>query len=596
MSDYKLVNLVDAGLEDISTQITLPVISSTNSNTFQSFTALTVSPNQITFNVQIPSLGMTFKRNVLIQTKCRLRIDFADKGVAEYWQPNQQLFAYGLSNALQAFPLNSSFATIQAQINDSVLTLSSKDVLSALLKMSNYEELAKTNSLCPSLIDSFYNDYRDGIGSNSNVLGNYANSSYAKEYQPRGCFPAVITDLNGNVLPFVLHADADGTNPYPSIYIEFQTTEPLLFLSPFSSGAGNNQANFVGINAMTMTMTILANAGSYMMSNASYGVLNVDDGKSYPTISNVSLVEFKECQALFNFQTVPPQLYDKVLPKNVVNFNQYTCYPTSNNAPIPSAITNPLGLRNILQSTNLQLNQIPSKILIYVKAHDKTSYESNSFMKINKIDISFAGKAGLLTGCNEQQLYNLSVKNGLQENFYEFSGLGMSSTLDRNGDVNIQSVPTIGSVLVIDPASDLSLEPQYSNMSSGQFNFSFSITVTNQAKYTITPTIYILCVNSGLFITENGKSTFTTGMLSQEQVLDTKRKEAITDTHTYNTEIVGGSIENIAGIHKHVKKMYSRNSEKEKELDKEAGEVVPEAGAMSSGAVHHKKKVHKYTK
>lgn len=332
MSDYKLVNLVDAGLEDIANELTLPIICASSSNTFQNFNALTISKNQIQFNIQIPSLATSFKRNILIQSKCKLKIDFNGGATVGYWKAGEQLFCYGKSNALQAFPLNSAFSTIQSQINNSNITLSSREVLPALLKMCNYEELARTNSLCPSLVDSFYYDYSDGLNSNSNVLGNYASSTFAKEYQPRGCFPVVVTDMDGDEVPFSFIADEDGTNPYPSIYLEFLTTEPILFLSPFSSGVSSNQANFLGINGLTMTFTIASSAGNYMMSNASYALL--EDETQNETISNVELIGFTECRALFNFQTIPPQLYDKILPKNVLNFNQYTCYPTSNNSAI----------------------------------------------------------------------------------------------------------------------------------------------------------------------------------------------------------------------------------------------------------------------
>ena len=136
-------------------------------------------------------------------------------------------------------------------------------------------------------------------------------------------------------------------------------------------------------------------------------------------------------------------------------------------------------------------------------------------------------------------------------------------------------------------------------MSSGQFNLSFNVSVTNQsATKTITPTIYVVVVNSGLFITEDGKSLFNTGMLSQEQVLETKSKNAITDTHTYEQEIVGGSIENIGGIHKYVKKLFSKNGEKKRELDHDVGEKAVNASGMSAGSMSSgsmRKKIHKYT-
>lgn len=77
--------------------------------------------------------------------------------------------------------------------------MSTRDVMAALLKMYNYEELARYNSLTSSLIDSFYQNYYDGLGSNNNVLANYSVGWFSKEYQPHGCFPVKMfcTAANG---------------------------------------------------------------------------------------------------------------------------------------------------------------------------------------------------------------------------------------------------------------------------------------------------------------------------------------------------------------------------------------------------------------
>ena len=60
-------------------------------------------------------------------------------------------------------------------------------------------------------------------------------------------------------------------------------------------------------------------------------------------------------------------------------------------------------------------------------------------------------------------------------NYYEFSGSGNSNTYQGVPTV----VPTIGSILCIDPAIDLGTDPQYTNMSSGQYNMQFTVTLEN---------------------------------------------------------------------------------------------------------------------
>jgi hypothetical protein len=151
----------------------------------------------------------------------------------------------------------------------------------------------------------------------------------------------------------------------------------------------------------------------------------------------------------------------------------------------------------------------------------------------------------------------------------------------------------------------LSIADQYSNMSSGQYNMQFEIELENQSRIVddeVTPTIYLVCVNSGIFITENGSSSFRTGLLNQEMVLETKTKDAVMDTHSYENKIVGGSIENINSVHKHMKLNFHKASEQEHLLDNEQGEAIPRlsnpansmhaSGMAASGM--SKRRIHKF--
>lgn len=206
MDSYKLVNVVDSTLEDITSTITLPIISGSNSSTYQTFNAQSGSAgsNQVQFNVQLPSLNTCISRHVLLQSKVTLKIDFEGGTQAGYWSANQVLFNYGNCNSLQSFPINSLFNTVNANLNNANINCPTQEILPALLKMFNYEELAKYNSLTPSLVDSFYQNFQDGLLSNNNVMGNYAIGTFAKEYQPRGVFTVSLT------------TDPAGTNPLPN--------------------------------------------------------------------------------------------------------------------------------------------------------------------------------------------------------------------------------------------------------------------------------------------------------------------------------------------------------------------------------------------
>ena len=574
MSDFKLVNIVDSQLEDIASELTLPVISGSSSNNYQTFNSqASTGTGQMQFNIQIPSLQTAVSRHFLVQSEVTLKINFATGP----WSADQVLFNYGYSNSLQAFPLNSLFNTLQSNINNATVSVNTRDVLAGLLKMYNYRELAQYNSLTPSLPDSFYLNYADGLGSNNNVLSNYSNGGFDKKFQPRGVYPVKLYDSNmAEMNSLQVKADGNGTAP-PFVYLKFTTTEPLLFLSPYISAHSNNQSAFLGLNNLTIT----ANMGdaTRCMSNGSYADKS---GVSTATISSVDYVSYTGAKLLLNFLTIPPVMFSKIEPKNVVNYNQYTSFNYSSGQSIPAKSTSTVAFNNI------QLNQIPSRMLIFARKSQMTTYDSNSFMCIKSVSINFGNKSGLLSSCNSIQLYDMSVRNSLQMNYYEYSGVGISN--DTQGVP--KNMSTIGSILSIDPAIDLSIDSQYSNSSGGQFNMQFDLQLFNQGDEEITPTLYLVVVNSGIFVTENGASSFLTGLLNQEMVLETKTHDAITDTHSYDKKMVGGSIENIAGVHKHLKQAFSKASEKEKIIDKEGSGMS--AGNLSSDIQGAKRRIHKY--
>ena len=589
-SDFKLVNIVDSVLEDISNEITLPVVTGATSKTYQNFPSVVGGNNlsQIQFNVQVPSLQTVVSREVMIQVQITLQVNLATPPTAG-WGNEVSLFNYGVTNSLCAFPFNSLVSTIQTQINNANPSISTNQVLPALLKMYSYEEFAKYNSITPALPDSFYQNYAQGLASNSNILGNFANGSYDKTFAPRGVFPVSMTQ-NNQQIGYQVTSTAAGENPYNSFLITFTTIEPLLFLSPFISGDSKNKSGLLGLNNLTFTMNL--GSANRLLSNASYIGGN-------PTISSVQLSNVSGIvnpTLLFTFLTIPPQLYSKLEPKNICNYTNYQPYQFTQALALPAYVNNPIPYQTLTFS-NIQLNQIPSKLIIFVQNGNLGAYDSNWFLTINSCTINFNNQSGLLSSANQFQLYEMSKNNGLQMTFYEFSGQGVSSVAN-NGIPQI--VPTIGSILVIDPAIDLGLGAQYTDGSSGQFNLQVQISIGNQSATAITNvTGTIIAVNSGIFITENGTSSMQTGLITQEMALETKSKHAVLDKSTYENEIVGGSISNLGALHKHLKLKYHRAVENEHMLDHEPGESLDDlagsmsAGAMSAAGIHKHRKEHK---
>jgi hypothetical protein len=198
-----------------------------------------------------------------------------------------------------------------------------------------------------------------------------------------------------------------------------------------------------------------------------------------------------------------------------------------------------------LTSQSIQLNQIPDLILITARvpmSSQNWNYAS-SFLAIEGISVNFNNSSGLLASATQQDLYNLSFRNGSAQNFYEFRG---EADVNNNTTGGVSKVATTGSLLVMNPVFDYSLPSYLSSSSLGQYQFQFNLRVKNQYDFTVQqPEICIITINSGIFATQQGTSQIFTGILSKEQVLRTKEQNPV--PHLASAEyqrLVGGKLMN----------------------------------------------------
>ena len=167
-------------------------------------------------------------------------------------------------------------------------------------------------------------------------------------------------------------------------------------------------------------------------------------------------------------------------------------------------------------------------------------YNTSGFLTQSGISISFNNKSGILASANAQQLYNLSSKNGSCQTWQEFAGGYFGNAVTGAGAL----VPSIGSLIVLNPSLDFGLDDTLSASSLGQFNFMITINGFNQYPYSIQPEIVVITANSGLFITEAGVSQTYQGILSKTDVLNAKAQKPVIDTEEYK-RLVGGKLSNI---------------------------------------------------
>jgi len=534
--DFK-PHLVKDSRFNISDTVQFSVASGASSNTYQNFVATSASASNISFNIQVPSESIVLDRTVLLDMQINVVLNISNV-------PNgEDAFLYGTDFCFQSFPLNSLFTTAQATINNSSVSCNLQDIKDALLCMMAQDDLAKYQGGTPTQRD-IYQQYAVSNQVNNDVFNGIQGADLNSWFVPRGSYPLTSYNVVRSVAGVPTDNDVRSTGANNSWVIELSArfVEPI-FLSPFLFGADytyNNQG-LVGINQFNLVLNIDSSLKRVASMRDKGYTVNIALNQASP---------FGSPLLLCNFLTSQPT--DLIKAKNSIQFYDMPRYITgiSNTSPIPA------GASQTITCQNIQLNQIPDMFLIFARVpmSSQTIYNSASFLPINSISVNFNNSSGLLSTASKYELWRISRRNGCQLSWQEWCGQVSFSqqrqVLDPSAEPSL--ISTVGSVLVLNPAYDLSLPSYLSNGSLGQFSFQINVNVQNN--YTdslgiavqIQPEVVIVCLNAGVFTTISGNSAVYTGLLTKEIVLNTSQSGEEYDRNEYE-RLVGGSLANRVG-------------------------------------------------
>lgn len=551
MTDFKTILLKDSRLADITDNLTFAVQSGAANTTYQQFTAVSTSNSSATFTIQIPSESIVINRELLISTGITFTLTIPNVAAGA------TALNWGLNAALQAFPFNKLITTATSTINNTTVSINEQDVIDCLLRFNDSRELYRYNSTTPTLPDQAYYNYSDAVGTNNNPLATWANQSYDTDQAPRGSFPVSIQAFNSadNYANPVttLVSPANGTTF--KLVIATQVTEPL-FLSPFIFGNPEyNMGGIAGVNTINFVFNIDSSAKRLMSlaSTIGGGAASIVLGSSVANYAPPAAVNYSQggtytnpfaggnTRMLFNFLST--QASDLIPSRNVCPYMDFPRYLSQ--STLSSSIAN--GDKATITSQNIQLNQLPDYFIIVVRKPMslQTPYDSASFLTINNISINLNNQAGLLSSATPQDLWRMSINNHSTQSWVAFSGKANATSV--NGLPVSSGVATTGSMLVINPAKDLSLPDYLSCSSIGQFNFQFSVNVSNFSGASLQPEILVITANSGIFVTQAGSSVIYTGILTKQMVVDTKaEKSADPVTSAEHKRMIGGSHHNMS--------------------------------------------------
>ncbi|QIG59393.1 putative major capsid protein [Dishui Lake virophage 6] len=542
--------------------------------TVAEFAAISQNQNSHTYNIQVPSETTIIDRRVIWESTVVARISVpaaaATAAVAAGVAGNTPLASLGYTNALGPFPLHSACLTQQFTINNNSVSINMNDVLPVLLRFHDKRELMRYNGMTPNMYDT-YNRYVDGVGGNNNVLGNYSTHSLDNDLYARGSFldvqvsgsagsAADIVPAFGSAgvfaLPTVAQAAA-AANPRDNVYyIRYTVREPLL-ASPFMwckstySGQG-----FYGIQNLNIVFNLSTDNVSRIWRSGNLW----ESSSGNP--ATISILSYSGSRLIFNFLTPKPS--DMLSARNVVPYWEMPRYLSTQTASIAYATRGAAGAAvppvaafdntgvlipadTRLTFTTTQLNQIPDKLLIFVRKQKSSQQISDGdfALAIRGISINFNNQSGILASATQDQLYRYSVEAGSNQSWEEFRGY--ANKADNADGLGFQ-IPTSGSYLMLDMGRHIQItEDYYAAGSLGNFNLQFSLEVSNYtevpfnnvapASATMPIEMVLITLNSGLFVCEKGQSATYTGILTKDDVL----------TASQQTPHSSGDVERLVG-------------------------------------------------
>jgi hypothetical protein len=399
--------------------------------------------------------------------------------VKSYWRVTSQSgnFQIGLDDACRQFPFMSTVATTGVTINGETLSDNTSDKIHALWTYGNTASDRGTKLSAAGAMPDSYQTYSDyvALGTARNPLGSYGE---VDSEQSRGGIEYTIIS--------------------PTV-VEFSTTEPLM-ISPFLSGLQQDEG-MVNVDRINVSFRHKSDL-QRVWSHAGTG----------QAISGLT-VEFTRAPELLATFITPDSL-EQIPASQALNYHKLQDY-VQRTELVAS------GANSQVVQNSLKLTQVPDRMYLFLKqARDTESFEtSDSFARINNVSILWNNQSSLLSGATIEDLYKMSVENGLNTSFPAFARYR-------------------GSVVCVDFGKDVGLPASEAPGSRGTYAMQVTTSFRNIGQASQTFESWIVLQYGGVFTISEHQASASLGMLDQATVLATMGHPSV--PHHVMDQLQGG--------------------------------------------------------
>jgi hypothetical protein len=567
-SEFSKVLVRDERL-DCQPSIPFAVYKSGQNVTVATFDAISAAVSSHTYNIQVPSETTVIDRRVMWQSTVEFQVEMTLSNSGVGVTAASSVLKFGSNCGFSPYPLHSLCTTQQVTINNNTVSINMNDVLPAVVKLGTDRELAHYNGLALTQGD-FYRDSASTAQFVNSPLYDVRSVANDRSFKPRGTLAGLtfgVPTLNGvaataagggggSIYSWNATFGGQGTPianggiyrcVVTATFNEPLIVSPFIYSNPYYNGQG-----FYGIQNLNYVFNIAGGATSGFFRTA------FPAGSAYPAGGAVvTLNRFLNSKLVFNFLSPKPS--DMLTARNVVPYWEMPRFTSSNFAGPAAATFNADGTitpqTETIQSQSIQLNQIPDKLIIFVRKSKsaRNTQDTDFSFPIDNIAVNFNNQSGILASATKDQLWRYSVESGSNQTWDEYCGVANAG---QSANQPTNDTPMLGSYLMLEFGRHIQItEDYYASGSLGNFNLQFSIRVQNYSAtpYTAAGSLELVLItqNSGIFVTEKGQSATYTGVLTKDDVLSASSSTAVNERAL--TRMVGGiSMGKIAGLAKNL--------------------------------------------
>ena len=521
---------------DFTRKASFPVTEGAKYQRWQQLASQNSSPSGLSWSFQPPA-GVALGRDVRMQVSFNLTFT----GLAGN---TGTLLKLGSLDAPRRAPLNSIIANIAVQLNNATPSLNSWQVIDPLMRCGlDWDELDRDMSTFPSMPD-YTNSYTDpwrNTPASSRVPWEAAqNTGPGKDPLTSNGLSSQGRETRGGwqITNYVDPVVAVGT--LTTATLTLTTTEALL-VTPFGCGSRYDDAlALMGIQTMNVTCNF-TNTIRQIWSHV-FPAGDIWPGATFADqaavagcpgmIQSITMTGNPTAYLLLRFLT--PDITEKIPDVISYGYNVMNVYTFTNNQTVLPGVTTPQNITTQSQT----LAYIPRRFMLWVKALQDADLPtsapsevySDSYFRIDSINLTWASQNGIYAGANTQQLYEISRANGLRMSFEQWNN-------------------STGSIFIGEFGRDFGLDNSSEAVSVGTSKqLQMSISVTNLSKSTrgnaSTFMVYLATISDGTIDLGLNSAITNIDVLQPEDVVRVKASGVALPEHfnVPTSNIYGGKV------------------------------------------------------